>query len=396
MANVKKFTKGALGVIFAHYDRSKDNITGNIDWSRTHLNYNLAPNKQDKQWDILEHRLSEVKVQNRKDVNVLCTWVITMPKSLPEEKETEFFQESYRFLEDKYGKDNVVSAFVHKDETQPHMHFAFVPVVQDKKHERLKVSAKECITRSDLQRFHGELQEHLESKLECQVDILNEATREGNKSITELRRESATERLEKATAEAYKMLDRAKNTIKAIEDTHQPIESEYRAKQEWLKRFKESVPKSGIKEHSILGFKFNTVSDEKMREIEITQKEALADKLKISVLEIELEAIKQDFTYQHYREAISQYHTMKRELEAVKNEKAELQQEHQNEIEWLQSSHKVEIKKLQQQLDKYIEKYGELEPEKPKLQYQAEIQQEKSKKIIYKSKSKSQGYDITD
>ena len=59
-------------------------------------------------------------------------------------------------------------------------------------------------------------------------------------------------------------------------------------------------------------------------------------------------------------------------------------------------AHKVEIKKLQQQLDKYIEKYGELEPEKPKLQYQAEIQQEKSKKIIYKSKSKSQGYDITD
>ena len=396
MANVKKFTMNQTGKMFGHYDRTAENGKEHIDWSRTHLNYNLAPDTESKQIDILHQRLSEVKVQKRADVNVFCTWVVTMPKSLPEEKEPEFFQETYRFLEDRYGKENVISAYVHKDEATPHLHFAFVPVVQDKKHERLKVSAKECVNRTDLQKFHGELQKHLEAKLECQVDILNEATREGNKSITELRRESATERLEKATAEAYKMLDRAKNTIKAIEDTHQPIESEYRAKQEWLKRFKESVPKSGIKEYSILGFKFNTVSDEKMREIEITQKEALADKLKISVLEIELEAIKQDFTYQHYREAISQYHTMKRELEAVKNEKAELQQEHQNEIEWLQSSHKVEIKKLQQQLDKYIEKYGELEPEKPKLQYQAEIQQEKSKKIIYKSKSKSQGYDITD
>lgn len=396
MANVKKFTMNQTGKMFGHYDRTAENGKEHIDWSRTHLNYNLAPDAESKQIDILHKRLSEVKVQKRADVNVFCTWVITMPKTLPEEKEPEFFQETYRFLEDRYGKENVISAYVHKDEATPHLHFAFVPVVQDKKHERLKVSAKECVNRLDLQRFHGELQEHLERKLECQVEILNEATKDGNKSITELKRESAKERLEKATAEAHRMVDRAEFTIKAMEDTHQPIEAEYRAKQEWLKRFKESAPKSGITEHNILGFKFNTVSDEKMREIEITQKEALADKLKISVLEMELEAIKSSLTYQQYREATSQYHVMKRELEAVKAEKAELQQEHQNEIEWLQSSHKVEIKKLQQQLDRYKDRFGELEPEKPKLQYQAQIQQEKSKKIIYKSQSKSQGYDITD
>ena len=396
MANVEKFKMCQTGQMFGHYDRSSKNGKEHIDWSRTHLNYNLAPDTQSKQIDILHRRLSEVKVQQRADVNVFCTWIVTKPKSLPEEKEPEFFQETYKFLENRYGRDNVISAHVHKDEVSPHMHFVFVPVVQDKRHERLKVSAKECVNRLDLQRFHGELQEHLEAKLECQVEILNEATKEGNKAIVELKRESAKERLEKATAEAHRMVDRAEFTIKAMEDAHKPVEADYKAKQEWLERFKQSAPQNGITEHNILGFKFNTVSDEKMRAIKIAQKEAEADKQTISVLQKELDEIKSNLTYQQYREATSQYHVMKRELESVKAEKAELQQEHQNEIEWLQSSHKVEIKKLQQQLDKYIEKYGKLEPEIPKLQYQTQPQQEKSKKIIYKSKSKSQSYDITD
>ena len=81
------------------------------------------------------------------------------------------FQASYDFLKKRYGMENVVSAWVHMDEKQPHMHFAFVPVVrtfkQDRKNpdvstEWLKVSAKECVNRSDLQSFHGSLQRYLE------------------------------------------------------------------------------------------------------------------------------------------------------------------------------------------------------------------------------------------
>ena len=191
MANCQKYARSSLGNMFAHYDRSAENGKEHIDWSRTHLNYNLAPNLDDDQWSIFEKRLSEVKVQKRKDLKVLCTWVVTMPKSLPEEKEPEFFQETYQFLKNRYGKENVGSAFVHKDEVSPHMHFAFVPVVHDRKTGEQKVCAKECICRLDLQQFHPQLQEHLEAKLGCQVDILNEATLEGNKSIAELPRSIA-------------------------------------------------------------------------------------------------------------------------------------------------------------------------------------------------------------
>ena len=373
MANVQKFTMNQTGQMFGHYDRTAKNGKEHIDWSRTHLNYNLAPDTQSKQIDILHRRLSEVKVQQRADVNVFCAWVVTMPKSLPAEKEPEFFKETYKFLENRYGKDNVISAYVHKDEATPHLHFVFVPVVQDKKKDRLKVSAKECVNRLDLQRFHGELQEHLEAKLECQVEILNEATKEGNKTIVELKRESAVQRLEKVHAKAQEMLSSAENTIRATQDTFRPIEAEYRAKQEWLEAFQNSVPKVGITEHNIFGFKFNTVSDEKMREITISQKQAVANEKTISALRKELTEIKDTLTYKQFRKAISDYHKMSKAL-AVEQQKTQ---------------------QLQQQLDKYIEKYGKLEPERPKLQYQAGINLQKSNSKG-KSMSKGKGYDITD
>ena len=40
-----------------------------------------------------------------------------------------FFNESYNFLEQLVGKDNVVYAEIHFDEDTPHLHFYFMPIV---------------------------------------------------------------------------------------------------------------------------------------------------------------------------------------------------------------------------------------------------------------------------
>lgn len=199
MANYTKFTKGAMGHMTKHYERGKDSEGqyvkfGNqeIDTTRSHMNYNLAP--QHNQLEFIHERLKEVYCLNRKDVNVMCSWVVTAPKDLDKGMEERFFQETYKFLEEKYDKNNVVSAFVHKDEVTPHMHFCFLPVVYDKKKKREKVSAKECVTRSDLQQFHEQLQTYLfERGIGC--TIINEATLEGNKAIQELKRGTAIEKL---------------------------------------------------------------------------------------------------------------------------------------------------------------------------------------------------------
>ena len=193
MAHIEKFNRAAIGHMLAHYDRGAEHIRNEcVDRTRSHLNYNLAAELQPKrQGDFIKQRCSEVKVQNRKDVNLMCTWIVTVPKDLPENEHEQFFRTTFDFLSDRYGKENVISAYVHMDETTPHMHFAFIPVVPDKKKQgRFKVSAKERINRFELCSFHFELEQTLSSALGHSVGILNGATKDGNKSVTRLKRES--------------------------------------------------------------------------------------------------------------------------------------------------------------------------------------------------------------
>lgn len=188
-----KFNKISCGHMTSHFDRSAKNISNeNIDESKTNLNYNLADQSM-QQIDFINKRCSEVKCQNRKDVNVMCSWVVTAPKDLSENELEPFFKATYEFLEKKYKKENVISAYVHMDEVTPHLHFAFVPVVKSLKKgkEIEKVSAKELINRQELKLFHGALEKHIELSLGHEVNLLNQATKEGNKSIELLKRESA-------------------------------------------------------------------------------------------------------------------------------------------------------------------------------------------------------------
>ena len=103
------------------------------------------------------------------------------------------------------------------------MHFVFIPVVFDKKRGDLKVSAKELITRKHLQEFHPKLENHMEKVFGRHIGILNDATKAGNKSISELKGETIKMELEalKNDLEASKrelgMLDMAKDEIMKLE-----------------------------------------------------------------------------------------------------------------------------------------------------------------------------------
>ena len=246
MAHMMKHTKASCGHMFAHFDRKAEHISNeNLDRTRTHLNYNLATHQQMDQGEFVRQRCSEVRCQNRKDVNVMVSWVVTAPKDLPEAEHKAFFQASYDFLQKRYGKENVVSAYVHMDEVTPHMHFAFVPVVrtfkQDKKNpdistEVVKVSAKECVNRYDLQSFHEGLQRYVERELGHEVSILNEATKEGNRSIEELKRQSATERLQEANEKASKIVSKAQTQAQAVKDSLIAVKAEYEAKKAYVRQ----------------------------------------------------------------------------------------------------------------------------------------------------------------
>lgn len=209
MANVKKFSDMRdIGHLCAHYERSvAKGHYGNKDINEERLEEdkkNLAP-ERGKQTDYIKEKIQEIMEERtlRKDAVRMCCWVVDAPKRLPEEKKEAFFQTVYDFLVFRYGaksgmgEDVVISAYIHKSETTPHLHFAFLPVVE--REGQKTFCAKEAVGREDLKTFHEDLARELEAKGICQrSDILNGKTqRDANGralSVKQLKRNRAMER----------------------------------------------------------------------------------------------------------------------------------------------------------------------------------------------------------
>lgn len=197
MAHCEKYKRADTAAMFIHYERTPDHELSNkdIDTVRSHLNYNVAANDQPlPQHKFLATRLKQIQTNNRKNQNVVCDWVITQPRDVKEQDSRAFFQAVYKFASERYGKENVVSAYVHMDEIghTPHMHFCFIPV------EKLedgteKLNAKVRVDRTELQRFHPDLQKAMDEALGYHVSITSGITKEqgGNKTVKQLKEETA-------------------------------------------------------------------------------------------------------------------------------------------------------------------------------------------------------------
>ncbi|MCW8780772.1 MobV family relaxase [Latilactobacillus curvatus] len=163
-----------------HFERKTDHHTNKeIDVSKTYLNQDLMTDGSDM-LSRFNERLNDVYCMKRDDVKALATWIVTLPEELseaPHDQQSAFFEATSNFLNDRYGQENAVAAVVHYDETTPHLHYAFVPVVFDDKKSRYKVSAKEVLTRHDLQSFHEDLDQDLKKVLPFyEQGILNHKT----------------------------------------------------------------------------------------------------------------------------------------------------------------------------------------------------------------------------
>ena len=227
MAHLEKFKATQVTAICKHDSRQQgdgvEHSNESIENERTHLNYNLASEQQSlSATAFLKERLSECRVLKRADVNVMCSWAVTLPKDF-EGDERKFFQESYDFLCKRYGGENVVSAWVHMDENQPHLHFKFIPVTQGKDGAD-KVSAKEVVNRSDLRSFHTDLQKHLENALQCPCNVLNGATDNGNKTIQQLKAEALQAKCEALNSTLTSSQKKVASAEQSLEITNKKIE----------------------------------------------------------------------------------------------------------------------------------------------------------------------------
>jgi len=145
---IMRFQKCRAGGVAArnrHNERKKTEYKSNpnIDRSKSHLNYHLVqPEGTYKQ--AYENRVNTVGCRTRSNSTVLVETLITAsPEILNDmtpDGQRQFFERAAAFLYERIGKENVISAVVHMDETTPHMHLCFVPIT-----EKGRLSAKDIL-----------------------------------------------------------------------------------------------------------------------------------------------------------------------------------------------------------------------------------------------------------
>ena len=216
MANVKHFHRSAVRSILNHVTRVDNYSNKDIDTSRSKYNYSLTNHDPH---EFYQKRLSEVHCLNRANVNTLSSWCVTLPKGVKQADQKKFFEETIKFLKNRYGERNCVCADVHYDETTPHLHYCFIPVVFDEKKQREKVDRKSIFTLKELKTFHNDLQSHITQALGYEVPILNgELKNRKNLSIGELKERTAQklEVIEKSYDLKKEFLNNLQETTGAI------------------------------------------------------------------------------------------------------------------------------------------------------------------------------------
>lgn len=177
--NTQKYGIGNSGLL-NEVDRSmyknKDTVSKSlIDRERTHLNYNLCPHPQYSKQEIIaiQERIRGKKM--RKDGILFGSTILTLPKDFQGD-EKEFFKSAYENLKKIYGlrDEDVVSAYVHLDESTPHLHFYFICVSHQENGD--KISWDSVFPRRMYKTQHKLLKKEMEKDLGIECNILNGET----------------------------------------------------------------------------------------------------------------------------------------------------------------------------------------------------------------------------
>ena len=105
--------------------------------------------------------------------------VVTLPDNVRKGDEDRFFRLTYWYLSNKFGIDNMMGGYVHKDEVlkdgtpaRDHMHVPFTPILDG------RFNYKKMCPRMFYQNMHRELGDYLEKRLGYRPEVeLAEETR---------------------------------------------------------------------------------------------------------------------------------------------------------------------------------------------------------------------------
>ena len=205
----RKTIKGLSGHTFRKTEqRYKNHGNKDIDKSLTKYNSDWIQGKKSSLYEIVEERLkNEYKGKRalRKDAVVVREVIAQASPSVYEgltleekrKKAIQFTKDSLKWFRKEFGSKNVVGLSVHLDETNPHTHFAIMPMTKDG-----RISQKDFFKGpSDLKRMHREYRKHMndlgwefeeENKYE-NVDGVSLPKYKANAKEIEKKREEQTE-----------------------------------------------------------------------------------------------------------------------------------------------------------------------------------------------------------
>lgn len=203
MAHIAKYKATSVGHMLAHYRRDASSLErDNIDPKRVKNDMVVAhyenkdgklvvgrvvPREGEPNWGTVERRIERVneaqkaagKRATRKDAVVMADVVVTLPDNVRKGDEDRFFRLTYWYLSNKFGIDNMMGGYVHRDEVlkdgtpaRDHMHVPFTPILEG------RFNYKKMCPRSFYQSMHKELGDYLESRLGYRPEVeLGEETR---------------------------------------------------------------------------------------------------------------------------------------------------------------------------------------------------------------------------
>ena len=160
-----KYKGPEISGIEAHNERTKEKYASNpdIDPSRTHLNFHLIKPERKYRAES-ERQIAEAGCRTRSDsVRVVEALITATPEFFKGKKRSElkeFFGEALEFIKQNQAPETIISAVVHLDEKNPHMHLCFVPLTEDK-----RLSAKEILgNKKKLTQWQDKYWEHMVKK----------------------------------------------------------------------------------------------------------------------------------------------------------------------------------------------------------------------------------------
>lgn len=329
MANTQQYRRTDARGIVAEVTREAKKYKNNVDLKKSHLNYNLIKGSDTREQIMqkIDDRVREVmgdniRKQTKKNMKPLGTWIVTLPQELnglTDDEKQEFFETTLDFLGDRYGKENLVYASVHNDESQPHMHVGIVPVCISRKTGKETVSAASMFTKKDLINFHKDLDKVMERKY-GQAKLINNGRTKGNYTIEELKERKAVE--ERLTArensvkekeQALEEKEKAFKNNKAIADERirkwnelnskerHAIEMSKKANEQKEKELQDKELELKAKEQELVN-RENEVKEKEIdvdqREIDVKEKETELDQREIDVQAKETEVDQREIDVQ--------------------------------------------------------------------------------------------------